>query len=196
MDALRKLALQRDLARFESEFTNALAEEPTAEAFLLVAKAKSIKAKELIERLIVLPKWQNMEEAKIARAALGSTEDEDHFIVAATAAASKDGPSFADAIGPLALMGTPRSLRFIAEQLRTPLMIDIPGHGPGRSGKTARLNVLDALVYNYPDQPVLYPNNINQDSDYRDAERFCTDILGVNYKVPPPPYFKYGNVPD
>ena len=194
MDALRKLATQSDLARFENEFTNALAEEPTAEAFLLVAKAKSSKAKELVERLIALPKWQEMEEARIARAALGSKEDEDGFIAAATAA--KDGQSFANAIGPLALMGTPVSIRFIAEHLRTPLMIEIPGHGPGRSVKTARLNVLDALVYNFPDQPVLYPNNINQDSDYRSAERFCTEILGVVYKEPPPPYFKYGNVPD
>lgn len=196
IEALRKLTTQRDLARFENEFTNALAEEPTAEAFLLVAKAKSYKAKELIERLIALPRWKEMEEAKIARAALGSKDDEDSFIVAATAAAAKDGVSFANAIGPLALMGTPRSLKFIAEHLRTSLMIDIPGHGPGRSMQSARLNVLDALVYNYPDQPVLYPNNINQDGDYRNAERFCTESLGVTYKDPPPPYFKFGNVPE
>jgi hypothetical protein len=196
MESLRKYALPRDLARFESQFTNALAEEPTAEAFLLVAKAKSYKAKELIERLIKLPRWQEMDAAKIALAALGSKEDEDKFIIAATAAAAKDGPAFAEAILPLKLMGTPRSLKFIAEHLRTPLMIDIPGHGPGRSVKTARLNVLEALVYNFPDQSVLYPNNINQDSDYRNAERFCTETLGVVYKDPPPPFFKFGNIPE
>ena len=196
MDALRKLATQRDLARFETQFTNALAEEPTAEAFLLVAKAKSYKATELIDRLMKLPAWQNMEEAKIARAALGSKEDEDAFIAAAAAAEAKDGMAFANAIGPLALMGTQRSLRFIAERLRTPLTIEIPGHGPGRSIKSARLNVLEALLYNYPDQPVLYPNNIGRDDDYRNAERFCSDVLGVAYKEPPPPYLKYANVPD
>jgi hypothetical protein len=196
MEALRKYALARDLAQFEREFTNALAEEPTGEAFLLVAKAKTQKAKELIERLIEQPKWQDMEQAKIARAALGSKEDEDNFIIAATAAAAKGGPAFADAIIPLKLMGTQRSLRFLAEHLRTPLLIDIPGHGPGRSVKSARLDVLEALLYNYPDQPVLYPNNINQNEDYRNAERFCSETLGVVYKDPPPPFLTYGNIPD
>lgn len=196
MESLRKLAKQQDLARFETQYTNALAEEPTSEAFLLIAKAKSQKAKELIERLIKLGKWQEMEEAKIARAALGSKEDEDQFLAAAAAAEAQGGEQFAHAIGPLALMGTPRSLRFIAARLRSPLTIDIPGHGPGRSIKSVRLNVLDALLYNFPDQPVLYPNNINRDDDYRNAERFCADTFGVTYKDPPPPFLKFANVPD
>lgn len=197
MDALRKLATQRDLARFDTAFTNALALEPTSEAFLLVAKAKSHKAKELIDRLMKLPKWQEMESAKIANAALGSTEDEEKFLAAAAAAvAANDGKALAAALGPLSLMGTQRSLKFIAEQLRSPLTIDIPGHMPGRSVKSVRLNVLDALLYNFPDQPVLYPNNINRDEDYRAAERFCSATLGTVYKDPPPPYLKFGNIPE
>jgi len=195
MDALRKLATPRDLQRFDTAFTNALAEEPTSEAFLLVAKAKSQKAKDLIERLIKLPKWENMEAARIARAALGSTEDEDKFLEKA-AASTDSGTALAEAIGPLALMGTERSLKFIAEQLRSPLTIEIPGHGPGKSVKSVRLNVLDGLLYNFPQEPVLYPNNINRDEDYRAAERFCSANFGTVYKDPPPPYLKFGNVPE
>lgn len=193
MDALRKLCRQPDLAQYDSEFTNALADEPTAEAFLLVAKAKAYKAKELIERLIKLPKWQNLEEAKIARAALGSTADEDEFL--AKAAESRTGEALAAALGPLALMGTPKSIKTIASYLRSPLTIEIPGHMPGRNEKTVRLNVLEALLYNFPDEPVLYPNNIHRDEDYRAAERFCTDRLGVVYREPPPPFMKYLSSP-
>ena len=193
MEALRKLVTRPDLARFDGAFTNALAEEPTTEAFLLVAKAKSPKAKELLERLVKLPKWQDMEAAKITRAALGSKEDEDRFL--AVAAAATSGEALAQALGPLALIGTPRTLKAIAERLRSPLTIEISGHMPGKSEKSVRLNVLDALLYNFPDQPALYPNNINRDEDYRSAERFCTDNLGVTYKDPPPPYFKYRDSP-
>ena len=193
MDALRKLVTQPDLARFDSAFTNALAEEPTEEAFLLVAKAKSRKAKDLVDRLAKLPKWQTSESAKIARAALGATDVEDEFL--ASLEAAKDGESLAQAVGPLALIGTPRSLKAIAERLRTPLTIEIPGHMPGKHEKSARLNVLDGLLYNFPDQPVLYPNNVNRDEDYRAAERFCTERLGVTYKNPPPPFMKYSTSP-
>ena len=192
MEALRKLVTQQDLARFDSAITNALAEKPTSEAFLLVAKAKPEKAKELVDRLAALPEWNNEESAKIARAALGATEVEDEYLAAADAA--QDGKSLARALGPLGLIGTPRTLKAIAERLRSPLTIEISGHMPG-GVKSVRLNVLDALLYNFPDQPVLYPNNINRDEDYRAAERFCTERLGVTYKTPPPPYLKYGNIP-
>ncbi len=193
IEALRKLATAPDLARFDGAFTNALADEPTTEGFLLVAKAKARKASDLLERLIKLPKWQNNEAAFIARGALGSKEDEDRFL--AVAAAATTGEALAKALSPLALMGTPRSLKVIAERLRSPLTIEISGHMPGKSEKSVRLNVLDALLYNFPDQPVLYPNNINRDEDYRAAERFCTDTLGVVYKDPPPPFFKFRNSP-
>lgn len=193
MEALRKLATQPDLARFEDAFTNALAEKPTNEAFLLVAKAKAYKAKDLVDRLSRLPEWQSSETVKITRAALGAADVEDEFL--AVLAEAKDGPALARAIGPVALIGTPRSLKAIGEQLRSPLTIEISGHMPGKSEKSVRLNVLDGLLYNFPDQPVLYPNNINRDEDYRNAERFCIERLGVTYKTPPPPFMKFKTSP-
>lgn len=193
LEQLRKRANQGDLARYETAFTNALAEEPTNEAFLLVAKAKSQKAKDLVERLIKLPRWENLEAAKIARAALGSKEDEDQFL--AVLAAAKDGAALEKALRPVGLIGTPRSLRVIAELLRTPMTVEVGGSSEGINLKSVRLSVLDALAYNFPEEPSVYPNNINYDEDYRNAERFCTDRLGVVYKTPPPPFFKYGSFP-
>jgi hypothetical protein len=196
MDALRKLATQPDLAQFEREYTNALGEEPTSEAFLLIAKAKTNRAMEMIERLIKLPKWHDMEEAKIARAALGSTDDEDKFLTIAAAAEIQGGQSFVRAIGTLGLIGTQRTLRVVGGYLRTPQTIQFPVHVPGAIGVRAiRLNVLEALLYNFPDHPELYPNNINRDDDYRSAEQFCTERLGVTYSQPTPPFLTYGNVP-
>lgn len=192
IDALRKLVPQRDLARFGAAFKDALARAPSEEVFLLVAKAKPAGARGVIDRLIVLPRWQKAEAVWIARAALGSVADEATFMEAATGA--KTGEALARAVGPLGLMGTPRSLKLAGELLRTPLTVDIPGSMPG-SIKSVRLNVLDALLYNFPDEPSLYPNNVNRDEDYRTAERFCEKTLGVVYRTPPPPYLKYGNVP-
>jgi len=189
MDALRKLVTQPDLARFGYAFTKALSDAPTEEAFLLVAKAKPQKAKALVDRLAMLPKWKEVEAAKIARAALGAKDVEDEFL--AVAEAATDGKALAWALGPLALMGTPRSLKAIAERLRTPLTID----NPGAFEKAVRLNVLEALLYYFPDQPVLYPNNIITEADYTAAERFCSQTLGVTYSNPPPPFLTYRGYP-
>jgi hypothetical protein len=189
MDALRKLVTRPDLARFEDAFVKPLVDAPTEEAFLLVAKAKPQKAKVLVDRLAKSPQWKEVEAAKIARAALGAKDVEDEYLAAADAAT--DGKALARALGPLALMGTPRSLKAIAERLRTPLTI----HVPGAFEKSVRLNVLEALLYNFPDQPVLYPNNINAEADYTAAERFCTQTLGVTYKTPPPPFLTYRGYP-
>lgn len=189
MEALRKLVTQRDFALFEDAFVKMLIDEPSDEAFLLVAKAKPIKAKVLVDRLARSPEWKDEEAAKIARAALGAKAIEEEFLAAADAAT--DGRDLAQALGPLALMGTPRSLKALADRLRTPLTI----HVPGLYDKSVRLNVLDALLYNFPDQPVLYPNNIIAEEDYNAAERFCTNTLGVKYTTPPPPFLTYRGYP-
>ncbi|MBK8010588.1 MAG: hypothetical protein IPK13_04520 [Deltaproteobacteria bacterium] len=185
MDALRTLVAQPDLAPFENAFVKALSDAPTEEAFLLVAKAKSQKAKTLVDRLANSSEWKNVEAAKIARAALGDQDVENEFLAAADVA--QDGKALAQALGSLALIGTPRSLRAIAKRLRTPLTIEVPG----ALEKSLRLNVLEALLYNFPDQPVLYPNNIIREADYTAAERFCTQALGVTYKDPSPPFLTY-----
>ena len=189
MDALRKLVTSKDLAPFGEAFSAALDKSPSDESFLLVAKAKPERAKPIVDRLARLPRWKDVESAKIARAALGSQEVESEFLAAANSA--NDGGSLAKALGPLALIGTPRTLKAVAERLRTPLTIDMPG----AYEKSVRLNVLEALLYNFPDQPVLYPNNILSEADYSAAEQFCVQTLGVKYTAPPPPFLTYRGYP-
>jgi hypothetical protein len=189
MDALRKLATPATLSKFDAAIVKALEESPSDEAFLLVAKAKPKNAKALVDRLAAMPQWRSQESVRIASAALGATQTEDAYLKIADEAT--DGKVLAKALGPLALMGTPRSLRAIAGRLRTHLTIDVPG----AYEKSLRLNVLDALLYNFPDQTVLYPNNIIKESDYTAAEHFCTKTLGVVYTTPPPPFMTYRGYP-
>ncbi len=189
MDALRKLVTPTDLAPFKDNIVEALKESPSEEGFLLVAKAKPKKAKTLVSELAKLPAWKNIEAVRIALAALGNTKIEDEFLSALNTA--KDGENLVWALGSLALIGTPRSLKAIAEHLRTPYTI----HVPGAFEKSVRLNVLEALLYNFPDQPVLYPNNIIEEADYTAAEEFCIKTLGVTFSAPPPPFLTYYGYP-
>jgi len=192
MDALRKLVIPRDLNRFSGAIVKTLENGPSEEAFLLVAKAKAQGAKSVVERLSDSPRWRDDEAAQIARAALGAEEVENEFLnVARDADKALDGMALGRALGSLGLIGTPRSLRVVAEHLRTPLTILIPG----AMEKSVRVSALEALLYNYPDQPALYPNNVNDDAGYELAERFCIQTLGVSYDGPRPPFMKYRPFP-
>ncbi len=192
MDALRKLATQPDLSRFGGAFTKTLQDAPSGDAFLLVAKAKPEGAKPVVERLAALPSWRDDQAARIARAAFGASDIEDAFLARAAAAeAASDGKALGEALGTLGLIGTPRSLRAVAARLRTPLEI----HMPGVYDKSVRLSVLEALLYNFPDQPELYPNNIITEADYSAAEGFCERTLGVRLSGPVPPFLTYRGYP-
>lgn len=188
MDALRKLATVPDLAARGEAITAALEAEPTEEAFLLVAKAKPAAAGPVVDELAAQPEWQEVEAVKIAKAALGDEQAEDEFLAALDAAETAgDAEAFARALGPVALVGTPRSLKAIGSRMRTPLIIEVPG----AFEKSARLNVMEALLYNFPDRPILYPNNVVHESDYIKVERFCEAQLGVVFDQPRPPFLTY-----
>ena len=192
MDALRKLATPAALSSFAPEYVHSLESAPSVEGFLLVAKAKPMAAKLTVVRVATLAAWKPVEGARVARAALGDTAIEDEFLqVASTAEAASDGRALARALGTLGLIGTRRTLKAVAERLRTPLTILVPN----ASEQSVRLSVLEALLYNFPDQPELYPNNINSDEGYAAAERFCTSTLGVTYTQPRPPYMKFRGFP-
>jgi hypothetical protein len=192
IDALRRFSLPADLAGFGDAFAKALQEAPTEDCFLLVAKAKPPQARALIYRLAESPRWDKTEAAQVARAALGDTKIEGEFLTRAKKAeAASDGKALADAIATLGLVGTQTSLKAVAERLRTPLTIELKG----TYIKSVRLDVLEALLYNFPDQPVLYPNNIVKEQDYLAAEQFCTQTLGVVYNTPEPPFLTYYGYP-
>jgi hypothetical protein len=185
MDALRTLVRGEDLAPYGARLTQELRAAPSQEAFLLVAKAKPASAAGLVGTLVHTPAWANVEAARIAHAALGDTATEDEFLAQERAAST--GQELAIALESLGLIGTERSLKAVARRLRSPLIITLPG----AYEKSVRLNVLDALRYNYPDHPELYPNNINDDSDYAAAEQFCSRKLRVEYTEARPPFLAY-----
>lgn len=192
MDALRKLVTHPNLARFGASYVQTLEMAASPEAFLLVAKAKPAGAKALVERLAALPRWKQAEAAKVARAALGAADVEEKFLrAAAEAEAASDGKGLARALGTLGLIGTTRSLTAVASRLRTPITILIPR----AMEKSVRLSVLEALLYNFPDVPELYPNNIVTEANYAAAEQFCTSALGVTYTTPRPPFLTYRAFP-
>ena len=192
LNALRKLVPAAALEKFGRAFLETLEKSPSDDGFLLVAKAKPNGANQVVDRLAQSPEWRDVEAAKIARAALGARDIEDQYLAAATTAESAaDGQELSHALGTLALIGTQRSLEAVARRLRTPLTI----HMPGVFEKSVRLSVLDALLYAFPDQPVLYPNNIVTEADYTAAERFCTKALGVTYTTPAPPFLTYRGYP-
>jgi hypothetical protein len=190
--ALRKLVTQPILNKYGDEILKVLENSPTPDALLLVAKSKPLLAINILDQLALLPEWNNIEEMKIARAALGDKKIEDEFLAKADSAeAAMNANAFCQSLIPLSLMGTPRSLKAIAIRLRTPLIFEVPG----AYEKSVRLNVLEALLYNFPDQPVLYPNNIISEADYTNAEIFCTEMLGVSFTTPPPPFMTYRGHP-
>ena len=186
--ALRKYCTQSDLAQFGTPIARALEQAPAYDAFLLVAKAKPPEARKVVTRLLHTEEWKE-EGAKIAAAALGDQKLEGEFLRQASAATN--GKALAEALKNLSLVGTKRCLEAVAGYLRTPMTIEVP-HA---FKKSVRLDVLDALVYHFPYEPVLNSNLINDDSGYAAAERFCTQTLGVQYTEPRPPFLTYQGYP-
>jgi hypothetical protein len=186
MDRLRTFSTTSDLLPFHEGFTQALASEPTDEAFLLVAKIKSADAKDVVERLATSAAWKTNQTARIARAALGvgggaeiETKELERL---AAAEAAGNGDQFAETIHTLGMVGTRRSLAAVALRLRTPLTIAMPN-----AERTGRIDVLDALRYNYPDHPELYSNNMLEQNSYAAPEVFCSKTFGTVYSGPRPP---------
>ena len=187
--ALRRYCVQPDLVVHGEVITRALQLNPTWEAFLLVAKAKPLEATTVVSDLSESGEWSTEEEAKVARAALGIGVDEDDFLRCLDTA--NDGKSLAQALRLLSLVGTKRCLEAVAGYLRTPVTIVVP-HA---FEKSVRLDVLDALVYHFPYEPVLNSNRILDDSSYEAAEEFCTRTFGVTYTTPRPPFLTYDGYP-
>ena len=188
---LRNYLEQKTLIQYGKYYSKALEYAASSELLLLIAKAKPPEAKTAVENLSASPTWQNDESVKIASAALGNAVLEDKYIQAANQA--HDGESLATALASLGLIGTPRSLKTVASFLRTPLKIA----REGSFERTVRMDALEALAYNFPDQEFLYPNSINSAEDFAIAERFCTIKFGVIFdpKIPDFPVDRVFPVP-
>jgi len=190
LSALQEFAPANLLKPYGRALKRDLEEHPCATAFLLIAKAKPAGAGALVGELRATPRWSKEPNARIAAAALGDTAIEKGYVAVFDAATS--GEEKARAAKVLGLIGTETALKALASALRSDLTIDRPDLYFKRS---VRVDILEALSYNFPGEPALYESQINDDSGYERAERFCETRLGVSWKQPRPPYLKIGGYP-
>lgn len=199
INILRTRCRPTDLAVNGSSYVSSLRESPSPALLLLIAKAKIYQAKELVDVLADSPGWQDDEEkevVRIAQAALGNKKIEEEFIAAAYEAKMhappakpskffdmtgvKDGQRLANQIELLGFIGTRRSLVVACSFLRTPLKTYVTNH----LETSVRYDVLNALLYNFPDEKVLFgPKTVEE---FFESELFCTKNLGAVFDGPTP----------
>lgn len=194
--ALRNRSKPADLAKYQDIYMKILAGPKGTSVLYLVAKAKVLQARDLVEKMAALPEFKGRQSVKVAQAALGNTAVEDTFIAATHEAEknappapknrfydvgdAKDGKALAEQLELLGMIGTRRSLLVACSYARSPLKTYLPDHWE----RSVRLDALRAIAYNFPDERVL--TNTNELKDYAAAERFCTERLGAVFEGPTP----------
>lgn len=187
-DLLRNYCRAIDLKPFAKHILDALAVRCSDEMLLLVAKVKPENAEQVINAIATDPYWKTSMSFRIAQAALGNQEAYQQLLNAVhKAIEDKNTEAFAEAVNNLGKTGTPLALREVALQLRTPLIQEMPGV----FRKSARLDVLNSLIYNFPDIVLFNQNMINTDDDYIAAENYCINEFGIEYKDARPSFLTY-----
>ncbi len=185
-----------DLAKYHDVYMKILAGPQATSVLYLVAKAKVLQARGLVEKMAASPEFKDLEGVKIAQAALGNTSVEDTFIAAAREAEKKappapknrfydvgdarDGEALVEQLKLLGMIGTRRSLLAVCSYARSPLKTYLPDYWE----RSVRKDAFRAIAYNFPDERVL--TNTNESKDYAAAERFCTEHLGATFEGPTP----------
>lgn len=188
-----------DLAAFSAIYTASL-RRWKGDYLIIATKAKTVEARQFVEKMALQPKWRDeperREAIRLAQAALGNIQIEEQFIDAAARAGqsappappnrfynvgtARDGTELAKRLAPLGLIGTRRSLQAACGYLRSPLK----SYVPDVSEKSVRHAALDALLYNFPDERIL--NRPNDLAGWSAAEQFCTSKLGAVFDGPTP----------
>ena len=189
LTALQTLVPPEMLKGYGKQITHDFTDRPSTTSFLVVAKAKPADCIPVIRRLIQTPRWSQQLEPRVAAAALGDAGIDREYCDEFRAAS--DGAAKANLAKILGWIGTEHALRTLAEGLRTNAVTEVPMS----FRRSVRVDVLEALSYNFPDQPVLYETQINDDSGYAKAEKFCEDRLGATWSSPRPPYLKIMGYP-
>ena len=137
-----------------------------------------------------------MKTVKIAQAALGNVSVENEFIKDVRDAAenlppapknrfydvgdAKDGAQVAFRMPYLGYIGTKKSLQAACSFLRSPLKTYVVNSRE----RSIRYDALDAILYNFPDEGVLY--NPRTLAEWSAAEQFCIEKLGATFDGPTP----------
>lgn len=188
-----------DLALFHEIYLKSL-RKLSGDYLYIVAKAKTMQARSLVENLAQLPAWKDGKDneliIKVAQAALGSTKVEDEFIDAVEEAEkslppaplnrffdvgdAKDGKDLAEKLAILGYIGTPKSLTVLCSYLRSPIKTYVPNI----KERSIRYYALDAIRYNFPDERILLrPIHVGE---WAAAENFCTRHIGFAFNGPTP----------
>lgn len=189
LDSMEAMVPRALLEEHGKALAEDLARRPGTSALLVVAKAKPPQAIPVVSALVASPSWAHVEEASIARAALGNASVEKTFADAFLAA--HDPGEKAKLARALGRIGTWTALRTLASELRTPLVIEI-SHVMERS---VRLDILAALCLSFPDKTFLYDNAIQDDEGYARVEAFLEQTFGITWKTPRPPFLTVRGFP-
>lgn len=198
---LREKCMPNDLAMFSDIYAASL-QARHGEYLYLIAKAKAVHLKPMVDELAMLPAWQKDAELHrmiaLVQAALGDARIEDEFIDATTRAEknappapanrfynvsqSKDGKELASRLYMLGLIGTKKTLRAICAYLRSPIKTYVPNI----KERSIRWDALDAIRYNFPDERLLSdPESVGE---WSAVEQFCIIKFGAVFDGPTPEF--------
>lgn len=180
MDRLAELGAPKALGEFAPIVAQLVADAPAPELFLVVAKAKAVDALEAMQELEKNPIWAKDDNFRIAQAALGDASIEDEFAVPFS---STGDPEEKIALARrLAQIGTSTSRDLLAREMRSPMILRVPGSYE----MSVRVEIAKALLYCHPEQTFL--GRIESDEDYERIERWCEFQYGIQWNKPRPAF--------
>ncbi|HEY3442003.1 MAG TPA: hypothetical protein VGK29_14675 [Paludibaculum sp.] len=162
---------------------------PDSTALHVIAKAKPPEASVLVRRLLATSRWSREESARVAAAALGDRAIEQEFIAAF--ASATDGRQKVHLAKVLGWIGTGGALQALAQQMRTGVVLEVPM----ALRRSARLDIIGALGYNFPDEVLLYESAIRSDADYARIEEWCERRFHVRWDRERPPFLTVQGFP-
>lgn len=180
LDRLAELGAPKALGGFAPILARLAADAPVSELFLVVAKAKAADALEAMQDLEKDPIWAKDDNFRIAQAALGDASVEDEFAVPFSA--TGDPQEKILLARRLAQIGSSTSRELLAREMRSPLVLQVPGSYE----LSVRVEIAKALLYCHPEQTFL--GTIESDEDYERIERWCEFNYGVQWSRPRPPF--------
>ena len=171
------------VVRFEAErIIRHVGEHSNTDAILLLGRTGSERASNL---LLKDPQYAraSRRETELALAKLGDEQLEDKFVSAFKEA--RGSAQKVQAARDLGYIGTRRACIALAEQLRSPEMA-----GP-RGEYSLRVAVIEALSQALPGEKVLWRPTTPPTDDryYERIETWATNVLGVSWNTPRPPFF-------